>query len=344
MKNLKLISPSVCISVLLAVTACSESEFTSGNGRSKAKQTSADLEGLLGENVGMDGNIIYVPADVDIEDGKPVDEDADGDGKLDKPVAIGKAGKGLDITLDPIRKTIGGGSSSMMPVDFYFAVDVTGSMQPNINSIKNNIQSFANELASKKYSARLSLITFKDTVESSMNPTSNIGDFINRIGSKNAAGGGDANEAGLAGISEAINKIKETKAPEAYAAIIMITDNPAHMGGNTRDCNISSLVNQFNNLPEDTQKKVKLYGSLGPAGSNCSGYANPKAQMQEILRKSLSMVPVEQRGSESLSYPFQKGTLLDELIPYIERTIPKKDFVCLADSAVLSSAGDSVGT
>jgi hypothetical protein len=343
MLNLLFISPSILLSAMLISTGCAESTFVSNGGKRSKAENSADGKygDLAGDNVGMDGNIVYVPADVDTEDGKANDADAGADGKLDNPVAIGKAGKGLDISLDPIRKSIGAASSKMMPVDFYFVVDVTGSMQPNIDNIKNNIEKFANELSDKKYSSRLSLITFRDEVVSSMEPTSDIGNFKNKIGMQDAAGGGNANEAGLKGISEAINIIKSTKSAEAYAAIILITDNPAHMGGNnSTDCDVDPIVDKLNALDEDVQKKVKLYGSVANSGANCNGFSSARDQLREILADSLKYSPKEQRGSAGLSYPFEKGTLIDELIPYIERTIPKKDFVCLAESADLMNGSD----
>jgi hypothetical protein len=336
-KSIKIMALIFTVATLFS---CSDSEFSSTSNRVQKDSGSGggdDLDALGNSNVGLDGNLIHVPSDLDGSG------DPDGVAKLD-PVVIGKAGKGLDISMDPTKKSASGGSVVSVPVDFYFAVDVTGSMGPNIAGIKNNIEKFASELKEKKYNARLSLVPFRDKVESVMNPTNDINAFKNEVSSQNAAGGGDANEAALAAVHSAIEKIQETKSPDAFAAIIAITDNPAHMGGSTTDCNINPLRDKLNSLPESLQQKIKIYGSFANGGRNCSGFASAKDQFNQLLNQVLGTVPQEQRGSANLSYPFEKGAILDELVPLIEKTIPSKELICVASSAELSYEGSSVGS
>src|ERR1700678_502911 len=52
------------------------------------------------------------------------------------------------------------------PVDIVFVLDVTESMQPYIDAVKQNIINFANDLASNNRDYRLGLVTFEDYVVS----------------------------------------------------------------------------------------------------------------------------------------------------------------------------------
>ena len=65
-----------------------------------------------------------------------------------------------------------------VPVDFVFAVDITGSMQPIINSIKSNITFFTQTLVKRGIDYRLGLILFSDDIEKVYDPTSNVSDFL----------------------------------------------------------------------------------------------------------------------------------------------------------------------
>lgn len=325
------------------VASCAESEFASSTKREKKSggQNSGDLTDIGSDTVGLDGNIVHIPSTADgkLPDGVTIGAGGDGSAST-----VGKSGKGLDITLDPIKRSLSGGAVTSVPVDFYFAIDVTGSMQRNINTIKDNIEDFANELEKKKYRARLSLVPFRDRVESIMEPTSDINKFKSEVAGQFASGGGDANEAALGAVDAAIKKIKETKSPGAFAAVIAITDNPAHMGGSTTNCDINPLLDTINSLSEADQMKTKIYGSFANSGVNCSGFGSAKEQFSQILDRSLIASPISQRGSANLSYPFEKGTILDELVPLVEKTIPSKQLICLADSAELSVEGTSLST
>ena len=52
------------------------------------------------------------------------------------------------------------------PVDIVFVLDVTESMQPYIDAVKQNIIKFVNDLASNNRDYRLGLVTFEDYVVS----------------------------------------------------------------------------------------------------------------------------------------------------------------------------------
>lgn len=114
-------------------------------------------------------------------------------------------------------------------VDFVFLVDITGSMQPQINSIKSNITKFTNSLMKRGIDYSLGLILFTDDVEKVYNPTKNVLDFLAWINPVRAFGGGDEKENALEAIEAACKQIQWRK--DADRVAVIITDAPYHQRG-----------------------------------------------------------------------------------------------------------------
>jgi len=123
------------------------------------------------------------------------------------------------------------------PVDIVFVMDVTESMQPYIDAVKQNIISFAQDLAANNRDYRLGLVTFEDYVISKYpdcncpyrnTMTSNVHQFIDWISGLHAGGGGDIPEDQLDALAYAASFPFR---PEAEGIIILISDAPAHHGG-----------------------------------------------------------------------------------------------------------------
>jgi outer membrane protein OmpA-like peptidoglycan-associated protein len=113
-----------------------------------------------------------------------------------------------------------------VPVDFVFLVDITGSMQPIINSIRSNITNFTQSLLKRGINYRLGLILFGDDVEKSYNPTPEVTNFLNWIGTVKAKGGGDVKENALEALETSATLIKWRD--EANKVCVVITDAPFH--------------------------------------------------------------------------------------------------------------------
>jgi hypothetical protein len=123
------------------------------------------------------------------------------------------------------------------PVDIVFVMDVTESMQPYIDAIKQNMINFAHDLSSNNRDYRLGLVTFEDYVVSKYpdcncayrdKMTSNVNDFISWVGTLHASGGGDIPEDQLDALAYAATFPFR---PEAQGIIILITDAPPHHKG-----------------------------------------------------------------------------------------------------------------
>jgi FHA domain/Integrin beta chain VWA domain len=123
------------------------------------------------------------------------------------------------------------------PVDIVFVMDVTESMQPYIDAIKQNMVNFAHDLASNNRDYRLGLVTFEDYVVSKYpdcncpyqkTMTSDVNQFINWVGTLHASGGGDIPEDQLDALAYASTFPFR---PQAQGIIIIITDAPPHHKG-----------------------------------------------------------------------------------------------------------------
>ncbi|MBM4179356.1 MAG: VWA domain-containing protein [Ignavibacteria bacterium] len=113
-------------------------------------------------------------------------------------------------------------------VDFIFVLDVTGTMQPNINGIRNNIQSFVGNLQKRGIDYQIGLVLFSDVVEAVYDPTDSIAKFLGWMSKVSAFGGFDEKENALQALFDAS---KTRLRPSANHVAILITDAGYHQTG-----------------------------------------------------------------------------------------------------------------
>ena len=122
------------------------------------------------------------------------------------------------------------GQGQGRPVDIVFVLDVTESMQPYIDAVKQNVISFAQDLASNNRDYRLGLVTFEDYVVSKQadcnceyrdKMTSNVHKFTDWVGSLHSGGGGDIPEDQLDALAYASSFPFR---PQAQGIVILVTD------------------------------------------------------------------------------------------------------------------------
>ena len=127
------------------------------------------------------------------------------------------------------------------PVDIVFVLDITESMQPYIDAVKQNVISFAQDLQANSRDYRLGLVTFEDYVVSAYKDcncayqdsfTSDVKQFSDWVGSLHAGGGGDIPEDQLDALAYAS---KFPFRPNAEGIIILVTDAPCHKRGDGPD-------------------------------------------------------------------------------------------------------------
>jgi Mg-chelatase subunit ChlD len=120
-------------------------------------------------------------------------------------------------------------------VDIVVVFDITESMQPFIDGLKEATIDFADRLGKANRDYRLGLVTFEDYV-TRQDPifTRSATEFKSWIGSLQSAGGGDIPENSLDAM-EAASKFPFR--PDAQAVIILITDAPNHFRGDGSEKN-----------------------------------------------------------------------------------------------------------
>ena len=144
-------------------------------------------------------------------------------------------------------------AAEKVTVDFVFVVDKTGSMQPNIDAVKNNVISFTQKLVKRGIDYRIGLILFSDEVEKVYQPTSNVYDFLDWISTVKAYGGGDEKENALEALVSA-SKLNYRK--EASKVIILITDAPFHQKGEQGDGTTNQDINSIIQLMQKHQMRL----------------------------------------------------------------------------------------
>jgi len=129
------------------------------------------------------------------------------------------------------------GQGQGRPVDIVFILDITESMQPYIDAVKQNVITFAQDLASNNRDYRLGVVTFEDYVVSKEpdcgcpyrnKMTGDVHEFISWVGGLHAGGGGDIPEDQLDALAYASTFPFR---PEAQGILILITDAPNHTAG-----------------------------------------------------------------------------------------------------------------
>ncbi len=123
-------------------------------------------------------------------------------------------------------------NQNRIPIDFIFALDVTGSMRGKIAGIKAGIENFCTKLTSSGISYRLGLVTFGDVVIERREPTDNVAEFLSWVRATQAAGGGDMPENALEALSAATHL---NFRPSANRCVILISDMPYHQDGEHGD-------------------------------------------------------------------------------------------------------------
>jgi VWFA-related protein len=132
------------------------------------------------------------------------------------------------------------------PIDIVFVFDQTGSMQGEIDAVKENALMFADILRGSSMDYRLALVTFSDAIEKVKDFTSDVSLFKGWVSDISAHGGGDEPENDL----EALNRALQLKFwPGAQVVFILITDAPYHQ---------NDAFTKLSMLP--LAKKIKLEG------------------------------------------------------------------------------------
>jgi outer membrane protein OmpA-like peptidoglycan-associated protein/Mg-chelatase subunit ChlD len=115
-----------------------------------------------------------------------------------------------------------------VPVDFIFAIDITGSMQKYIDAVKNYVSTFTTSLVRRGIDYRIGLILFSDIVEKVYQPTDNVQTFLTWLTPVKSFGGDDEKENALEALRSATTM---NYRPSANRVTVIVTDAPYHQAG-----------------------------------------------------------------------------------------------------------------
>jgi len=220
-----------------------------------------------------------------------------------------------------------------IPVDFVFAIDVTGTMQAYVNGVKNNIEKFVDTLRTRGIEYRLGLILFSDIIEQVYEPTTDVKEFLEWLNKVFATGGFDEKENALEAIREGA-KLKWN--PAANRVIVMITDAPYHQFGEkgngrtylTTETTIELLKEQkirlfciaspdlvnYQQLAEST--RGSLFDIRQPFSRILDQYSTQLTNLYAISYRSDSKVVSDSINVSILDE--EKRELVQQLIPIVE--------------------------
>jgi len=161
--------------------------------------------------------------------------------KISKPLLFGLWGAGgcliaslfgeifLHFALPPAITPV---TPSIPKVDILFVLDVTASMNEEINGVKEGIQQFSQELSSQKLDAKIGLIAFGDRLYGEESQILSFPDgvftadptlFRQKVAEIQQVNGGDAPESSLDALDLAANQPFRS---DSTKVILLITDAP----------------------------------------------------------------------------------------------------------------------
>jgi hypothetical protein len=242
------------------------------------------------------------------------------------------------------------GTSVQRPVSIVFALDVTGSMQGQIETVKSGVRDFVSQLVSRGFHPRLGVIPFRDKVpypgnngdvsEGRLELTDDVNRVKDFVQTLRALGGGDANEAALGAIKAAVHALRDgDDRPDAVKIVMVVTDQPGHHGASTKDCTLGPLTNDLGLLTDAQQRNFKLFYSSPSTGYGCSGFASGQAQMAKILESVFLAEPLLANRGGLIPWPFAATNLIYDVVNMLVKTAPPIDLACVNDTVDVTLDG-----
>lgn len=141
-----------------------------------------------------------------------------------------------------------------VPIDFCFAVDITGSMQPYIDAIKSKVYTLSTYLKNNGIDYTFSLVVFSDGIDRVYQPTTDVTEFLGWLNMLRAFGGADIKENALEALSTATKQIKYR--PSANKVVVLVTDAPYHQAGETGAGTTKYTTESIVKLLKDNEVRV----------------------------------------------------------------------------------------
>lgn len=213
-------------------------------------------------------------------------------------------------------------SSSKYPADIVFVIDITGSMQPNINAIKDNVVRFARELENRSWDARFAAVGFRDSIEGEVQFT-DAEQLRTKINDWSADKGGDAQEFSQGGIVKALDMLLEDLSDNPNRAkadkiILMVTDNPGFEYV-SRNKNSFSTDNLEQRIQQSSMSltRLKFYHSTPTSEQfrSTRSFVRPNREPREQYNNLIKNTGVI---GAALEYPLSEDVILNQFVETFE--------------------------
>lgn len=242
-------------------------------------------------------------------------------------------------------------STTKTPADIIFVIDITGSMEDSLNTVKNGVEQFALRLRQDKgWDARFAAVGYRDSVVSQVQ-FSDEKTLSQQIKSWEADGGRDPQEAGQQGLRTALEMIIADSAsnPEranASKTILYIADAIAYApSGVHSDFSTDSLEKMFSKVPSALKSQLRFYHSTAKEVEQCLeasifGCARKGKSPQYAAYPQISQfaqrIALPGKGFE---FPFSESILLNE---FVDEFTPEQS-CSLTGGRVKDKSGAQIG-
>lgn len=213
--------------------------------------------------------------------------------------------------------------------DIMFLIDISGSMQKNIDTIRGNIERFINSFSD--FRMRVGIVAYVDEVHSVVPLTDNLDTIRRRLGGYRAEGGKEYQEAGLLAIKAAARLFRDDalSVPERRHAekIILIVTNSCSHSGDPSSLAIGSTVAALNDAV-NTLPQLRFYYSV-PISDNevldltTGVVVKAHKQMASILH-GIQFSDDQVAHGGIISYPFNQTVFINEFANYVKKSTGKE--------------------
>jgi outer membrane protein OmpA-like peptidoglycan-associated protein/Mg-chelatase subunit ChlD len=221
-----------------------------------------------------------------------------------------------------------------IPIDFVFAIDVTGTMQEYIDAVRMNVEQFTRNLVERGIDYRIGLVLFSDSVEVIRQPTADVREFINWMSDVYAKGGLDEKENALEALAASM---RMKYRPSANRITLLVTDAPYHQYGDKSGFGVTSFttrtiidsLNKYNTrVIPIAPKRVRDYNVIAESTrGSVFDIRTPFSKILDIYAQGLSNLYAITYLSEEPAIPDsvnvallneQKQELVRKTIPILE--------------------------
>lgn len=235
------------------------------------------------------------------------------------------------------RQQISEQTTSTRPLNIVFVIDLTASMQPSIDGIKNGIITLSRSLAANGWDAKYGAIGFRDEGAAQKIGFTDANGLFNALNqpSWQAAGGEDYQEAGQEAILLGLEHLKEQAQTRENAqnVVVYVSNAPAYRSGDKLNFDTSDLAQQSQALVQSIPDFIFYYSTdtrfLPDGIENTINAPMPNEQMHNFV-KQVSF------SNKELYYPITTSVLNEFSKEFIKVTHYRL-LSCFLTSVELSS-------